>query len=140
MVRNGWLERRLLPNIRIVLVELRGIERDIVLEALRDQDGMRVVGEVRDRARVSAAISLLDPDLLIWHLDAVELPEASPGLLFAHPTLRVLVLDREGIGFVWSLHPHKDHLGELSPSHLVRSIKAQFANPEPAFERYPEPC
>jgi hypothetical protein len=129
----------LLPNIRIVLVELRGIERDIVLEALRDQEGMRVVGEVRQSAHVSEAIARLDPDLLIWHLDAVELPEASPGLLFAHPTLRILVLDREGIGFVWSLHPHKAHLGDLSPSRLVRSIKDQFER-EPVFERSPEPC
>jgi hypothetical protein len=53
--------------------------------------------------------------------------------------ISVLVLDREGIGLVWSLHPCKDDLGELSPSRLVRSIKAQFER-EPAYERYPEPC
>ncbi len=113
--------------IRIVLVELRGIERDIVLEALRDREGMRVVGEVAQRTRLPELVARLDPDLLIWHLDAVEVPDASPGLLFDHPTLRVLVLDREGIGFVWSLHPRKDHLGELSPSRLVTCIEALFA-------------
>jgi hypothetical protein len=123
-----------LPRIiRIVLVELRGIERDIVLEALRDQERMRVVGEVAQRARLPELVERLDPHLLIWHLDALEVPEASPGLLFEHPTLRVLVLDREGIGFVWSLHPRKDHLGELSPTRLVTSIEELFANAEPAL-------
>ncbi len=129
----------MLRNIRIVLVELRGIERDIVLEALRDREGMRVVGEVTQRSRLSEVVALLDPDLLIWHLDAVEVPDASPGLLYDHPTLKVLVLDREGIGFVWSLHPHKDHLGELSPSRLVQSIEALFAEPQLASYRFREP-
>jgi hypothetical protein len=124
-------ESESLPGIRIVLVELRGIERDIVLLALRDRDDMTVVTQVRNRSTLRRVVQSARPDLLIWHLDAAEVPDACPDLLFEHPELKVLVLDREGIGFVWSLRPVKDHLGELSPSCLVKSIETLFTTRAP---------
>jgi DNA-binding NarL/FixJ family response regulator len=100
----------LVTTIRVVLVELQGIERDIVRHALRREDGISVVGDVRDRTDLAETLSSTRPDLVA-----------------AHPGLKILALERRGNGTLWQLRPHQTRLGELSPSLLLRAVEDAFS-------------
>jgi DNA-binding NarL/FixJ family response regulator len=116
-----------LAVIRIVLVELQGIARDVVGHALRRGQGISVVGDVQDRRMLPEALARTHPDLVIWDLDQVDVPDASPELFAEHPRLKVLALERRGTGTLWELRPQKTSVGELSPSLLIDVIEKAFA-------------
>jgi DNA-binding NarL/FixJ family response regulator len=113
-----------LSNVRILLVALAGIMREIVLDALGECEGVSVVGEVSSEAELPAALSRLDTELVIWRREAIDAPEIDRRLFADHPSLKVLVLEDDGRhGFLWELRPHREALGELSPSLLLATIR-----------------
>jgi hypothetical protein len=117
-----------LSNVRIVLVELTGIMRDIVRNTLRDRQELAVVGEIPSRAGLGEAVSRLDANFVIWRLEQLDVPDACPELFVEHPRIKVLALEDDGRqGFLWEIHPHKTAVGEMSPSLLLRTIERSAA-------------
>jgi DNA-binding NarL/FixJ family response regulator len=117
-----------LPKIRIVLVELTGIMLDIVRNTLWDRQEMAVVAEFPSRAGLADAMSHLDANFVIWHLEHTDVPDACPELFVDHPRIKVLALEDDGRqGFLWELHPRRTAIGEMSPSLLLRTIRRSVA-------------
>lgn len=115
-----------MSSIRILLVGMPLMLRDIVKGILAAEPRVRIVGElddggsVVDQARVEA-------DLAILGLRDSELPEIGVRLLTANPGTRLLGISSDGRkGFIYELRPHAIPLGELSPRVLVNAILRQI--------------
>jgi hypothetical protein len=102
--------------LKIVLIELPGMLRELLLEALSNQPDLVVVDEL-DTSDC--------PDFLIVEADDGEPTEPYLEVLLACPALRVIAITREGMhGFLHELQPHATRLGELTPAEIPETIRA----------------
>jgi DNA-binding NarL/FixJ family response regulator len=111
--------------VRILLVDLTGILKDIVRSLLEEQDDMTVVGWLPDHATLREAILRTTPEVLVWGMDDdANVLDVAPQLFGDHPTLKVFEVRDDGRqGFLWELRPHRTTLGEISPLGLVAAIR-----------------
>jgi DNA-binding NarL/FixJ family response regulator len=114
-------------TVRIVLVALRGLLRDLIRQILATERGLHVVGELTDGQALSATLDRTRADLVIWNFeDGDEAEDASTwsGLLDNHPRVAILTVRDDGRrGSVWQLRPHMTAIGELSPRLLLDAIR-----------------
>jgi hypothetical protein len=102
--------------VKVVLLELPEMLRELLLETLRNEPDLIVSGEL-DPSRC--------PDFLILGADDGELPEPYLEVLRACPAMRVIVMAREGTeGFLHELRPHATPLGELTPAQILETVRA----------------
>jgi chemotaxis response regulator CheB len=117
-VRNAQPDR-----IRVVLVELTGLTRDVVKGILGEAPDIELVGEVsmRDFSRPDAAAHA---DVAILAGDGGVLRRRAHELLKARPRLRVLAVAQGGReGSLYELRPHRTPLGELSSRVLLNAVR-----------------
>ena len=97
--------------VRVLLVDLPPLLRDLVASALAEQADMQVVDDPR---RLADALEPGEAALAI--VTAVDDADA---LLRSRPRLRVLVLDGDGRnGVLYQLRVAAERVGELSPELL----------------------
>ena len=108
---------------RVLLVGLTGILRDIVLDALRGEGDIVLVAEV-DSGGAARGVRTHDPTTVVWACRDAVTSEALDDLLYGHPHLRVLTVEREGRrGHLHELVPRSTALGELSAQRLVAAVR-----------------
>jgi DNA-binding NarL/FixJ family response regulator len=110
--------------LRIVLIDMSPLLREIVRETLAREPGLDVVAEHEADVDVREAVEGGDADFVILGAD----PTASAGVraLGAEGArLRALELHADGIESVlYELRPHRVSLGEISPETLLATIRA----------------
>jgi hypothetical protein len=110
-------------RIRVVLVELTGLSRDVVKGILAEAPDIELIGEV-----AMWEFSGPDPparaDVAILAGPGGSLSERAHGLLKLRPLLRVLAVGHGGReGSLYELRPHRTPLGELSSHVLLGAVR-----------------
>jgi len=109
--------------IRVVLVELTGLTRDLVQGILAQAGDIDLVGDlsISDFARVDAPVGA---DVAILAGDTRSLTERAHQLLKLQPLLRILAVAHGGReGSLYELRPHCTPLGELSSHVLLNAVR-----------------
>ena len=110
--------------IRVLILDLPALLRDIVRETLRPDDGIVVLGDAPADASLEEAVEQTGASVVIvgrGHPEAVDMPPA----LVRRARLRVLAVAADGRESVmYELQPHRRELGELSPDGLLDAVRA----------------
>ena len=113
-----------MDEIRILLVNIRGILGDVIKDMLRTCQDMTVVGESLDVADVQALVDRTGADVVVCHLDDTATAEAANGLFAPHRRVKVIAVRDDGRRAVlWELRPQRSVLGDLSPGRLVDAVR-----------------
>jgi DNA-binding NarL/FixJ family response regulator len=125
---------RAVQPIRIILAEMPRKLHDIIEAIVAPHPDMRIVAQVMSRDRLVAAVNSTRADVIILELHRTESPSVLDGLLYQCPRVKVLVTTSDGRGtFVRELLPNEIALGDLSPEHLLETLRAVHPKPhEPA--------
>jgi len=115
-----------LQRIRIVVIGLPQILRDVITDIVDSQPDMEVVGDLGEDAEPVMVEDLAGTFVAVRAGPNGELPEIGARLLERRARgLRVLGLSSEGRrGFVYELRPTEVAIGEISPERLVNVIRA----------------
>jgi hypothetical protein len=106
-------------SIRVLLVDMPRMLRDIVAMVVRAEPDLELVGEVDDPEALAARMRRTRPDLVIAGAHPA-LEQMSHQLLGDYPRLRILEVETEGRrGYLYELFPRRRRLGELSPGSLL---------------------
>jgi DNA-binding NarL/FixJ family response regulator len=113
--------------IRILLAQLQGMLRDVVLQLLDGQADMTVVDDVDDPIDTLLAAGRTHADVVVLGMEDDELPGVASHLLDEYPHLKVLAITPDGRrAFLYELRPELVALGEASPDLLLQAIRAAF--------------
>jgi hypothetical protein len=109
--------------VRILLVDMPRLVRDMLESAARRDPGVQVVGVLPDVDAVAAAAG--DAEVIVVGVERRELPAGCRALLDERAAgLRLLGIEGgEGGAYLYELQPHRSPLGELSPAEVVDAIK-----------------
>lgn len=127
-----------MAQIRVLLVELPGMLRDLVVDALMGRPDINVVGEIgeaespaelastaRDTGADVVIVALRDEENELRPLDAV---------LYALPRLKVMGIARDGRNtYLREMHLRTVALGNIAPDELAETIREAIGRP--AMER-----
>jgi hypothetical protein len=115
-----------LPRIRIIVIGLPQILRDVITDIVADQPDMEVVGDLSEDAQPAMVEDLAGSFIAIPVGPSGELPEIGTSLLERRARgLRILGLSSEGrSGFLYELRPNQVAIGEVSPERLLGAIRA----------------
>jgi DNA-binding NarL/FixJ family response regulator len=107
--------------IKVVLVGMSAMLRDLVKAILATEPSVRVIGEMDEPSYIHE--SGIQADMVVLGLRDSKLSELGLQLLTAHPDTKFLGISSDGrTGFLFELRPHAIPLGELSPTVLVDAI------------------
>jgi len=111
--------------IRVLLVDLQRMLREIVATIVGAEPDLELVGEVANPEALVAHTERTRPDLVIAGSDPA-LARLTYQLLDDFPRLRILEVDVDGDrGFLYELYPQRKKLGELSPESLLAVARGQ---------------
>jgi len=113
----------MLASIRVALVALPQLLRDIVTQAISDAEGISIVGEYAtcDDWRILAA----GAEVVLVSVGASRSVDTCDELLYRAPRTRVVAVEgNRGRVTVYQLRPEEALIGELSPSELIEVIRA----------------
>ncbi len=114
-----------LECIRIVLIDMPPLLRDIVRDAIAREPDLDVVAE-HEVARLREAVEQDEPDFVIVGTDAAS--ETVRSVVADRCRVRALEVQSDGKESVlYELRPHRVPLGEISPATLVQTIRAMPA-------------
>lgn len=118
--------------MRIVLVDMSPLLREIVRETAAREPDLSVVREHEAGIDLRAAVERDDPDFLIVGSEAGT-EEAVSSLVAAGRRLRALEVRSDGReSILYELRPHRVALGEISPVTLLHTIRTPPGwDPEP---------
>jgi hypothetical protein len=115
-----------LQDIRIVVIGLPQILRDVITDIVADQPDMELVGDLPENADPAMIEDLGGTFVAVGAGPSGELPDVCKGLLVrqAHG-LRILGLSAEGRrGYLYELRPTEVAIGDVSPERLLNVIRA----------------
>jgi DNA-binding NarL/FixJ family response regulator len=121
--------------IRILLVAMPRLTRDIVEAALRDHPDVAVAGTLQSPDGLAAAVRRSAPDVVLIGADHAAVVEQCELLFEERPRLRMLELEPvTGDAHVYELRPRGTHLGPVSARELVAAIRSAMSAPSWAEE------
>lgn len=109
--------------IRVALVALPRLLRDIMTQAIGDDEGISIVGEYDacDDWRIAAT----GAEVVLVSVDASRSLDTCDELLYRAPRTRVVAVEGDrGRVTVCQLRPERVPMGELSPREVVEAIRA----------------
>jgi hypothetical protein len=113
-----------LDEIRIFLLNMRGVLGDVIKAVLYTCDDVTVVGESLDVADVRSLVDRTGVDVIICHLDDTATAGVARGLFARHRRVKVIAVREDGRRAVlWELRPERSVLGDLSPALLVEAVR-----------------
>jgi hypothetical protein len=113
--------------IRVVLVELTGLTRDVVKGILAEAPDIELIGEV-SMSEFGGPNPPARADVAILAGSGGPLSERAHELLKLRPLLRVLAVAYGGReGSLYELRPHRTPLGELSSHVLLDAVRTGAA-------------
>jgi predicted RNA-binding protein YlqC (UPF0109 family) len=118
-----------LERVRIVLVGMPEMLREITRNAIHDEPWAEIVAEYDAPVPISDAARANDANVVLVG-DSPEVDAEANGLLDDARQLAVLALTDDGRQTVlYELRPHKVPLGEISPGRLVDAIRTAVSAP-----------
>jgi DNA-binding NarL/FixJ family response regulator len=118
-----------LEPVRILLVGLPQMVRDMLEYAIGEQPDMVLAGVAERRSLLEAA-QAAEPAFVIVDAEDDSLPDDCRRLLAERPRLRVLgVESRAGRATLFELRPWRIRIGPGSPREVVDAIRAAAARP-----------
>jgi DNA-binding NarL/FixJ family response regulator len=105
------------PAIRVVLVALAGLLRDIVRQRLELEPDIALVGEVRDSRFLQGVLVNTWADVVLCTVTGRNAIDAYPALFADHPKLKLVTVTDDGRGYLC------EPLGDVSPQSLVETIR-----------------
>jgi DNA-binding NarL/FixJ family response regulator len=119
-------------SLRILIVDMPAMLREIVRDAVDGAADMEVIAEVGGEEPITTTICDASADVVL--MDAAH-PELSEDSHLARSTARLRLLAVEASGreaFLYTLQPVRTPLGELSPDRLLDAIRGTTSNdPDP---------
>ena len=114
-----------LERIRVLLVDLTAMLREIVKGVLEAEPTVDVVGELAAGEPLLPAVEKTDAEVVIFATDQRDLSPDGYDLLDARPRTKVLALVGDGReAFLYELRPSREALGELTPWGLIEALHA----------------
>ena len=118
-----------MEQVRILLVGLPRMVRDMFEHAIGEQPDMALVG-VAERAKLFELTREAEPSFVIVDAEDDSLPDDCRRLLAERPSLRVLgVESRAGRATLFELRPWRIAIGAVSPADVVDAIRAAARRP-----------
>jgi hypothetical protein len=113
-----------LDEIRILLLNMRGVLGDVIRAVLRTCGDVTVVGESLDVADVRVLVDRTGAEVVVCHLDDTATAEVTNGMFAPHRRVKVIAVRDDGRRAVlWELRPQRSVLGDLSPALLVDAVR-----------------
>jgi DNA-binding NarL/FixJ family response regulator len=110
-------------TIRVLLVDMPKLLSDLLVQAFRTDEAMRVVGVTPSKARLVPETRATDPDYVIVGLDGDSLPRECRELFTERARPCVLgVAPSDGRVDLFELRPERVALGRISPAELVTAV------------------
>ncbi len=112
-----------MTRIRILLMDMPRMLREIVREVVDPDPGLTIVGELPERGEHLLDALPFEPEVVVTGRDGLS-AAAVDELLVAQPRLRILAIgDDGGRTVVYRLRPERVLLGELSPAALRQELR-----------------
>jgi DNA-binding NarL/FixJ family response regulator len=112
-------------SIRVLLVDMPRMLRDIIAGVVVAEPDLELVGEVERPETLPLRARRTRPDLVIAGATPA-VASLTRELLDDHPRLRIIEVEAEGRrGSLYELAPRRRKLGELSPESLVAVAREQ---------------
>jgi DNA-binding NarL/FixJ family response regulator len=120
------------PRIRVVLVDLPQLTRDLIARILDDEPGIHLVCDVAEAAvPVRRLIEETAADIVIIGTDAPALLTECHELLDAHAPWRVLAVSSDGRdAHLYGVHPYAMAVDEFSVDSVLEIVR-KSANSRP---------
>ncbi len=113
-----------MDEIRILLLNMRGVLGDVIRAVLRTCEDVTVVGESLDVTDVRAQVDRTSADVLVCALGDTAATEVANELFARHRRVKVIAVRDDGRRAVlWELQPQRSVLGDLSPALLVDAVR-----------------
>jgi DNA-binding NarL/FixJ family response regulator len=111
------------PPIRVLIVDMPRMLREIVRRSVEADTDFTVVGELDDMASVVEAAERTEAQFVVADVGVTELAGVER-LLEVLPHVKLLGIARDGRqGFLYELRPQRIPLGELSPETLLDVLR-----------------
>lgn len=120
-------------SVRVLVVDDDGITRSALCEYVRFEPGLVVVGEAADGERAAHMAATLLPDVVLLdiHMPTLSGVEATPRILLASPSTRILALSSfastRSVGQVLRAGASGYVLKDSAPDEITRAIKRVHA-------------
>jgi DNA-binding NarL/FixJ family response regulator len=113
-----------LDEIRVLLIDMRGVLGDVIRTVLLDCDDLNVVANRTDAVDARTAIVRSRADVVVCALDDEQAADVATALFEPHQRTKVIAIRDDGREAVlWELHPRRRVLGDLSPRLLVDTVR-----------------
>jgi DNA-binding NarL/FixJ family response regulator len=110
--------------IRVLLVDMPQLLRDLIEHAIATDPDLDVVGTEPDVEALERAAGETDPEFVIIGLDHGDLPESARAFLEARSRPRMLGLEAdEGTAVLYELTPRRVPIGAVTPEELAGAIR-----------------
>ena len=119
------------PAVRVLVSNLSGVVQQVVTELIRQQPDMELVGEATGHLDTLLATSARVDVLILGHAALRPAPGLCSHLLGEYPTLKILVVTKQGDGaMLYWLGLRRQPVRPLSSRRLIDSIRrAHRLNP-----------
>jgi DNA-binding NarL/FixJ family response regulator len=113
-----------LEQLRIIVVDMPRLVRDLIERAIVAQPDMKLLGVLDSPREMVAAARVGRPDFVVVGLKDKLLPHECQQLLAEHPAVRLLGVEAvAGEAHLYELRPYREALGEVSPADIVSAIR-----------------
>jgi hypothetical protein len=113
-----------LDEVRILLLNIRGVLADVIKAVLQACQDVTVVGESLDVAGIRMLVDRTGADVVVCHLDDTAAAEVAEGVFAPHRRVKVIAVRDDGRRAVlWELRPQRSVLGDLSPGLLADAVR-----------------
>jgi DNA-binding NarL/FixJ family response regulator len=115
---------RLITLIRILLLGMPQILRDLIRSIVDRQPDMRVIDEIDDDPQDLRRLGRSRAEFVIVGLRDSTFPDVCDQLLLDRPRTKIVGVSQEGRrAFLYELRPHTQQLGEMSSQVLLDVIR-----------------
>ena len=110
--------------IRILLVDMPQLVRDVLVPRIECEDDLRIVGDEPAAAALGEAVRATDPEFVIVGLDDHRLPAGGDRFLAERSRVRLFGIEAaDGDACLYELKPERVELGAVTPESVVREIR-----------------
>ena len=111
--------------IRVLIIDLPTMLREIVRETVAAEPDMVLVGELPMETTIAEGARAADPGVVILGSEHPDVVPHCPEVLARNAQLAVLAVGADGReSFLYELRPRRVALGEVSPRRLVEVIRS----------------
>jgi chemotaxis response regulator CheB len=124
-----------LERLRIIVVDMPRLVRDMIERAIVAEPDMALSAVLESPRQLAQVARAERPHFVILGITGKTLPTECREMLSEQPTIRLLGIEATaGDGHLYELRPHREPLGEITPSHVVAAIRAAAQRPPFTFD------